>query len=178
MSEPPKGNAVNKKNPAIWLLPIDSEPGATLKDDPRSVESTHDIVMGESANLIQSVVEQILAMPSATVPPWGGYLAVDRESSMVIGTCAFKDVPTPDGTVEIAYFTFPGFERLGYASAMARELITLAWRAPTVRRVIAHTLSEPNASTRVLQKVGMRFVGEVFDPEDGRVWQWELTRPM
>jgi RimJ/RimL family protein N-acetyltransferase len=57
---------------------------------------------------------------------------------------------------------------------MARKLVELARRSAAVRRVIAHTLPETNASTRVLEKVGMTFVGEVMDPEDGRVWRWQV----
>jgi RimJ/RimL family protein N-acetyltransferase len=45
-----------------------------------------------------------------------------------------------------------------------------------VRRAIAHTLPEANASGRVLAKCGLRFVGEVIDPEDGSVWRWERQR--
>lgn len=57
---------------------------------------------------------------------------------------------------------------------MARTLVQLASGSSTVRRVIAHTLPETNASTRVLEKLGMTFVGEVMDPEDGQVWRWQL----
>lgn len=53
----------------------------------------------------------------------------------------------------------------------AQTLIRLAVGSPEVRQIIAHTLPETNASTRVLKKVGMHFVGEVLDPEDGRVWR-------
>ena len=88
---------------------------------------------------------------------------------------AFKSPPTAEGVVEIAYFTYPGFEGRGYATAMATKLIALASRSPDVRKVIAHTLPEPGASTRVLQKVGMTCVGEVSDPDDGRVWRWQST---
>ena len=56
---------------------------------------------------------------------------------------------------------------------MATKLIALAGGSPMVRQVIAHTLPEPNASTRVLQKAGMTFAGEVIDPDDGRVWRWQ-----
>ncbi len=56
---------------------------------------------------------------------------------------------------------------------MARKLIELAASWTTVKRVIAHTLPEVNASTRVLEKVVMSFVGEVIDPDDSRVWQWQ-----
>lgn len=106
--------------------------------------------------------------------PWGGYFAVDDATGDLIGSCAFKKPPTAEGAVEIAYFTYPGFEGRGYATEMARELVRLASGSGDVRRVIAHTLPESNASTQVLQKVGMTFVGEVMDPEDGRVWQWQM----
>lgn len=162
----------------IRLLPIDSGFAAALRNDPQNIESTYGIALGETASVVQSVVEQTLSMPSASVSPWDGYLTVDSDTRAVIGACGFKGAPSPDGDVEIAYFTFPDFERRGYATTMARELIALAWRDPAVRRVLAHTLPEPNASTRVLQKVAMRFAGEVFDPEDGRVWRWELIRPV
>ena len=55
---------------------------------------------------------------------------------------------------------------------MARKLIALARAVPVVRSVVAHTLPQRNASTRVLEKAGMQYVGEVEDPEDGRVWRW------
>jgi ribosomal-protein-alanine N-acetyltransferase len=43
--------------------------------------------------------------------------------------------------------------------------------------VRAHTLPNPNASTRVLTKCGFHRVGEVIDPEDGLVWRWERNDP-
>jgi hypothetical protein len=57
---------------------------------------------------------------------------------------------------------------------MARTLISVARSSPDVPQVIAHTLRERNASTSVLRSVGMRFVGEVWDPDDGLVWRWQL----
>ena len=78
------------------------------------------------------------------------------------------------GIVEIAYFTFHGFERRGYATAMAAKLIQLAATSPAVRCVIAHTLPHASASTRVLERVGMANVGEVMNTDDGRVWRWQV----
>lgn len=42
------------------------------------------------------------------------------------------------------------------------------------RNSIADTLPYPNASINVLQKVGMKFVGDMIDPEDGPVWRWRF----
>lgn len=126
------------------------------------------------------VVHRVVGRTLVTVPvsidelQWGGYFVVDQDTREVIGSCAFKTPPTDDGAVEIAYFTYPAFEGRGYATRMAKKLIELASRSTAIRRVIAHTLPETNASTRVLEKVGMAFVGEVIDSEDGPVWQWQV----
>jgi ribosomal-protein-alanine N-acetyltransferase len=104
---------------------------------------------------------------------WGGYFVIDAATREVVGSCAYKTPPTGDGAVEIAYFTFPGFEGRGYATAMASKLIALATTSPLVHCVLAHTLPVTSASTRVLERIGMVNVGEVIDPDDGRVWRWQ-----
>ena len=105
-------------------------------------------------------------------PPWIGYFAIENDNC--VGTCGFKS-PPQNNRVEIAYFTFPGHESRGLATRMAAELIRLALaKMPTVT-VAAQTLPEENASTSVLKKLQFRFVGTVEHPEDGLVWEWQLT---
>jgi RimJ/RimL family protein N-acetyltransferase len=101
-----------------------------------------------------------------------GYLVIDALASVLVGGCGFKGNPAPDGSVEIAYGTFAPFRARGFATAMALELVGIARASGKVTCVIAHTLPERNASAKVLSKAGFRHVGEVTDPEDGRVWQW------
>ncbi|HEX8643514.1 MAG TPA: GNAT family N-acetyltransferase [Allosphingosinicella sp.] len=102
--------------------------------------------------------------------PWGSYLSHEGETP--VGMCAFKWAPDAEGTVEIAYMTFPAFERLGHANAMIDALTDIA-RGAGARRVIAHTLMEENASNQALRRNEFAFAGEVEDPEDGMVWRWE-----
>ena len=130
----------------------------------------------EAANVVHRLVGRTLTVAAVSVDElhWDGYFVVDKDSREVVGSCAFKTPPTEDGTVEIAYFTYPEFEGQGYATGMARKLIELASGSAAIRRVIAHTLPEKSASTRVLEKVGMSRLGEVMDPEDGRVWRWQM----
>jgi len=110
--------------------------------------------------------------------PWQhGFFVVDREESRVIGTAGFKGAPDADGVVEIAYGIAPEYQGRGYATEAAQALVEFALAEDSVKTVRAHTLPEPNASTRVLTKNGFRHLGEVIDPEDGRVWRWELPRP-
>jgi GNAT acetyltransferase-like protein len=70
-------------------------------------------------------------------------------------------------------FTFPPFEGRGHATAMAAALMELTEGVTAIRKVRAHTLPEPNASTRVLQKLGFNRISDAVDPEVGRVWRWE-----
>jgi len=157
----------------VRLIEIDAAAAEILGDSPDRFESRYELSLGENAGLVQEVVRQTLAM-LATAPrsrPWGGYIAVGAYGR-VVGTCAFKTGPDQGGVVEIAYFTFPSFEGRGVATAMARQLLEMARTSQEVQEVVAHTLPERNASTRVLEKIGMQCVGEVIDPEDGRVWRW------
>ena len=163
---------------SIRLMRINATLKEILENGSQHFEAHYHVKLGSVADLVRQVVGQTLTnvIGASEESPWGGYLAVDDNTQAVIGTCAFKSPPSEDGTVEIAYFTFPPFERQGYATAMASKLIEVASRSPEVKRITARTLPEPNASTRVLEKVGMVFAGEVMDPEDGRVWEWQLTR--
>lgn len=104
---------------------------------------------------------------------WIGYFAL--RGSTLVGTCSFKSPPS-DGRVEIAYYTFPGFEGQGVATAMAHEIVALAVSQAPELVVAAQTLPEPNASHRILEKIGFRHVSTLDHPDDGEVWEWHLVR--
>ena len=167
---------VTVMNTALRLIPLDIAAIASILDDLDQFEQRWGVSAETNRNLILEVARQTGEMlhVSGAQAPWCGYLAVNEHTHMFIGTCGFKGGPGDDGVVEIAYFTFPDNERRGHATEMARALTDIARRHGGVRAVIAHTLPEKNASTRVLEKVGMIFGCEVDDPEDGRVWRWEL----
>ena len=159
----------------IGLLVLDRAAWASVADDPAAFAAERALTLGAELDLLRTVAEQTVAMLQRTgaTTPWTGYLAVDRTNQIIIGTCGFTAPPDAEGVVEIAYFTFPSFERRGYASAMAATLVDLAKRTAGIRRVRAHTLRERNASTRILEKLGFERVGETADAEAGPVWRWE-----
>lgn len=130
--------------------------------------------VGEHVELARAVVEQTLDLVRRleVEAPWGGYLVVEEESNAVVGAGGFKGSPNAAAEVEIAYYTFPTFEGRGIAGETAARLLEVARAGGGVRRVIAHTLPERNASCRILEKRGFELDGEVVDPEDGLVWRW------
>jgi RimJ/RimL family protein N-acetyltransferase len=107
--------------------------------------------------------------------PWIAYLARLQGTREFVGICSFKD-NCRGGRVEIAYHTFPQYERRGFGKAMAAQLVDLALRHPDVTEVIAETLPEENSSTHILRGLGFHYASSATDPDEGEVWQWVLTR--
>jgi RimJ/RimL family protein N-acetyltransferase len=147
------------------------EPIAADVNVPTLVETLLPAFLGEESAAREVLTQTVDLLTRDPRPdPWGSYLAHDGATP--VGICAFKAAPEAEGTVEIAYMTFPAFERRGYAAAMAGALFETAVRGGAAT-VIAHTLPVAKASTRVLKRNGFTFAGETIDPEDGLVWRWE-----
>jgi [ribosomal protein S5]-alanine N-acetyltransferase len=144
------------------------------------IEITEDGKLEKSLAFLPSLAEDIMQATAQMyakhgyTPPWMGYLAV--ENGRCVGTCAFKG-PPQNNRVEIAYFTFPEEEGRGVATRMAHTLIAIATQASPAITLAALTLPEENASTAVLRKHSFQFISELEHPEDGRVWEWQLTTP-
>jgi len=102
-------------------------------------------------------------------PPWVGYFII--QENQVVGTCGFTGKPK-DGKVEIAYWTFPEFQRKGIASFACKELIDLSKMADPTVIISAKTAPEYNASTKILQRNGCEFQGIVKDDDIGEAWEW------
>jgi len=103
--------------------------------------------------------------------PWVGY-AILRDQQ-VVGTCGFTGQPK-DRKVELAYWTFNGFEGTGVASFACKALLEMAQKKDPHLTVTAKTAPEHNASTKILQKNGFVFTAIVQDEEIGDSWLWIL----
>jgi len=162
------------KVPSIRLIAIDDRLERTVRESGDAFRQAYGASLGESGVAVRDVVGQTLSLlrTAPRAAEWGGYLVVDRARDMVIGACGYAHGPEVDGTVEIAYHTFAGFEGQGFATAMARELCEKAAQSGRVREIVAHTLPERSTSTRILEKVGLRRAGEARDAEVGTVWRW------
>jgi len=154
--------------------PRSAENGAVI----RLVEIAQDGSPSEPGLSLEPAAHEALAATAALYgragfePPWIGYLAV--EAGRCVGTCAFKGAPR-GGRVEIAYFTFPEHEGRRLATSMAAALVDIAGAAAPGVMVIAQTLQEEGASTRVLSRLGFQRAGSADDPQAGRVWEWHLA---
>jgi len=144
-----------------------------LSSEPEEFAAQHGVRLHEVAQAVAShSLSFMRTFPRETSADWFGYLVVNGETQELAGTCSFKGPPV-EGAVEIAYFTFPGFEGRGIGTEMARFLLERARTLPEVTLVMAHTAPEHNASTRILEKIGMRWLGEELEDGDA-VWRWEI----
>lgn len=149
-----------------------------LSSDPQDFAAEHGIHLHELTQTVaQHSLEFMRTFSLETPADWFGYFAVEAESQQVVGACSFKGPPV-DHAVEIACFTFPGFENRGIGTAMAQFLLDCAVHLPAVKAVIAHTAPGHNASTRIAQKLGMAFIGDAQE-DAAPVWLWrkELENP-
>jgi [ribosomal protein S5]-alanine N-acetyltransferase len=104
-------------------------------------------------------------------PQWSSHLFVVPADDALVGFGGFKGPPA-DGVVEIGYGIAPAYRGKGLATEASRQMIERA-RAAGVSTVVAHTLAEPNASTRVLSNLGFEHTQTTDDPADGKIWRWE-----
>jgi RimJ/RimL family protein N-acetyltransferase len=160
----------------ITLLALDHAAAASLASDPAAFAGRHALALAPHEPTVVAMAVNTAHMLAAGGgrTQWGGYLAVEGPQRRVVGACGFKGGPGGDGAVEIAYFTFPGEEGRGIATAMVAALVDVARAGGSEVAVVrAHTLPERNASCRALEKAGFLHAGHVTDPEDGPVWRWE-----
>lgn len=105
---------------------------------------------------------------------WWSYLPVYKKEKMLIGSCGYKGKPDKNGMIEIGYEVAEAYRGRGFATEMARALIAYGIKDERVKTIQAHTLAEENASGKVLKNCGMKWMEEIIDPEDGRIWRWEM----
>ncbi len=131
---------------------------------------------GVREQLLSASPDFLTRLETAKQPdPWQfGFAAIHRIDNILVGMCGFVAAPDDNGVVEIAYGIAPGLHGRGYGTEAASALIQFATNDSRVRVLRAHTLAEPNASTRILEKCGFQRVGDAMD--EGRVvWRWERT---
>ncbi|MCA1703613.1 MAG: GNAT family N-acetyltransferase [Actinobacteria bacterium] len=171
------------ETPRLRLIPCELRHFEAILTDQRQLEQMLGVIVFDDGfdfpgvadiEAMRFLYEYLKANPDAL--GWWTYLFVHAEDKVLIGPGGYKGKANEAGTVEIGYAIVPAYRRRGLATEAAQGLIDHAFAHARVKRVDAHTLAERNASVRVLEKVGMKFMGAVDDPDVGEVWHWSLHR--
>ena len=111
---------------------------------------------------------------NASGSDWGTRFFVAGDAPELVGWGGFKGPPR-DGVVELGYEIAEARRGRGLATAATRAMVAEAFADEEVTTVIAHTLAEPNASNRVLEKAGFAFDGEAREGDEV-VWRFSLDK--
>ena len=171
------------ETPRLRLIPCEVRHFEAILTDPKQLEGMLGVTVFDdgfdfpgvaSMETMRFLYKHLKDNPD--VLGWWTYLFVHAEDRVLIGQGGYKGRPDEAGRVEIGYAIVPAYRRRGLATEVARGLIDNAFAHAHVKRVEARTLAERNASTRVLERVGMGIAGTANDPELGEVWRWSLQR--
>lgn len=96
---------------------------------------------------------------------FGLYLVELKETSVPIGMCGLLKRDTlPD--VDVGFAFLPDFWSQGYAFESAAAVINYGRETLKLRRIVAITSLDNDASIRLLEKIGLRFEGLIKLAED------------
>jgi RimJ/RimL family protein N-acetyltransferase len=102
--------------------------------------------------------------------------AVAKSTNELIGDCSFAWLPGGHHQGEIGFVFHPAHQGRGYATEAARVLLRIAFDELKLHRVIGRTEARNTASTRVLEKLGMRREAHLIENEWVKgEWQSELV---
>jgi ribosomal-protein-alanine N-acetyltransferase len=146
---------------------------ALAGDDALARALGHEVVPGWATftEALPATRDALVEHPNGNA--WGTRFFVTGDPPELVGWGGFKG-PPKDGVVEVGYEIAEARRGRGLATAAATAMVAEALADDRVTTVIAHTLPERNASSRVLEKVGFTYDGEAA--EDGEVvWRYSLT---
>jgi RimJ/RimL family protein N-acetyltransferase len=94
-------------------------------------------------------------------PTGWGFWALDERGGRLVGGAGLFPEAWEGPEVELAYHVVPSAWGRGYATEAGAALLDAAWRETDLDRVVAFAFEENRASTRVMEKLGMRLEGHV-----------------
>jgi RimJ/RimL family protein N-acetyltransferase len=144
--------------------PEDAAGYLALYGDP---EMTRYLRMPPCADLEAARARVIALIAAVETRGYGHWALVDLEDGALAGSAGFRPAMR-DGDLELGFTVAPARWGRGYATEIAAATLALGFTRFAAARV--HALAAPAnlASRRVLEKIGMRYEGEIVD--DGRTW--------
>lgn len=157
----------------LQLIPCEPLHAATILRDKKGLEPLLGVSVPDAwpvfPEAVPYVYEQLRADPSSV--GWWTYLFVHAGDRVLVGEGGFKGKPGESDVVEIGYAIVPEYRQRGLATEAARGLAGWAFSHPNISAVVAETLPDGRGSIRVLEKLGMRFVGATDE-----VVRWRIDR--
>lgn len=136
-----------------WLL-ADAENFFQLNNDPEVIRFTGDPPF-ESVEATQEFIKNYDAFEKEGMGRW---VCILKETGENIGWCGLRI--KPEGFVDLGYRFHRKHWNKGFASEAGKACLEFGFNQLGLEKIVAHAMIENKASSRVMQKLGMRFVGE------------------
>lgn len=118
-----------------------------------------------SVEEVQAFVKRFLAQQEEQ-PRYKFQLAVTLKSDdQLIGNCGLRKEDPDSRVADIGYELSPEYWGRGYATEAASRMVAFGFEQLGLRRVWARTTADNEASTRVLEKLGLRLEGRMRSHE-------------
>jgi RimJ/RimL family protein N-acetyltransferase len=150
---------------AVHAMRSDPEVARYLYQGPLSADETRD-------RLARSI-----ATPSwSKEGDWLSAAIVERTSGATVGDVGCRWLSERDRTAEIGFVLDPRHQGKGFATEAARAMLDWAFGTAGLHRIIGRTEARNTASSRVLEKLGMRLEAHLVENEWVKgEWQSELV---
>lgn len=151
--------------------PGDAEHMFALNSDPEVVQYTGDgpfASIQEARDFLENYVNVFRRFQR------GRWLLELKSTGEVIGWCGLK-FHEDNSETDVGYRLFKKHWGNGYATEAAKAAIAYGFDTLQLDRIVAHARKENIASLKVLEKCGMKIIGEDNDC-DGEIFVWEILR--
>lgn len=91
----------------------------------------------------------------------GRWAVIRKTDNAFLGWCGLKYRPEQE-TVDLGYRLKKAYWGEGYATEAAQACLKYGFETLQLKRIIARAMKENKASIRVMEKVGMSYVGETI----------------
>lgn len=117
------------------------------------------------------------------IPPWGVWAVAQKSDQKVIGTCLCKELPDAEGEgtgdYEIGWHLGRKYWGVGYGTEFGRAVLDFSWQIQNhVDVIYAIAFAENLASLKIMQKIGMEYVGPTNKYYGKDVVQYRSFRPL
>lgn len=149
---------------ALHAMRAHPEVARYLYEEPLSATETRDLL-----------TRKIASTAWAVEGDWLGAAVIERESGVLVGDAGLRWISERDRTAEIGFIFDPRHQGRGFATEAARALLAWGFETAGLHRVIGRTEARNTASSRVLEKLGMRLEARLVENEWVKgEWQSEL----
>ncbi|CAN5898567.1 GNAT family N-acetyltransferase [soil metagenome] len=152
------------------MYPEDAEAMFNLNSDPEVVQYTGD---GAFENVAAAKDFLIAYRDVYKTNGYARWIVELKSTGEILGWCGLK--LHPDKSTDVGYRFYKKYWRNGYATESAKACIDYGFSVLKLDRIVAHARKENLASVRVLEKCGMKIIGEEKEC-GGEVFVWEIVK--